>query len=196
MVFVTPRKRDRHYLSTPLPFLSPGGRNRSIATSRPSIFEHGIASKPWTNRRSSSYPSRNFYTEYAKAMEIHDGSRISWKHLACVILCLAPWIPVHGHYNNVQNERQIVDNAIEEHYMLADELHNLADEITSAKKELRESKERNDDSYNSLKELHGALDLENDKYLAAEEMEEVLLQRIDRVERLVQKFDSEDLEMK
>lgn len=94
----------------------------------------------------------------------------------------------------MQEQKQLVDLAIEEHQQIADQLHLLADEITKAKKDLRETTARNDNSYRQLKNLHIELDLENEKYLAAERMEEVFMERIDRLERLIQKYDREDLE--
>ncbi|CAJ1939243.1 unnamed protein product [Cylindrotheca closterium] len=190
---VVVRKRDRSSLSSPLPLVSTG-RNRSIATSSPFIYEQNMPPKPWMIRRSShSSSSIPRYADYTKQMDDDDGNR-SWKLLGCLVLCLAPWIPVSGHYNAMQQQKQLVDLAIEEHQQTADQLHLLADEITSAKKDLRETTARNDNSYKRLKDLHMALDLENEKYLATEQMEEVLLERVDRIERLIQKYDREDLE--
>lgn len=192
------RKRDRSsQLLSPLPLVS-SGRNKSIATSSPFTFERSMSAKPWMIRRSSytssSSSSNNYYSDYETETENDDTSNRAWKLLACLILCLAPWTPVYGQYNSMQQQRKVIDLAIEEHQQIADQLHLLADEITTAKKDLRESTARNNNSYKRLKDLHITLDLENQKYLAAEESEEVLLKRIDRVERLIQQYDKEHLE--
>lgn len=113
---------------------------------------------------------------------------------ALFILCFLPWIPVYFDHKSAQQQKQLVDAAILEHESVANQLHVMADEITKANEELRVSTARNHNSYKQLKNLHIALDLESEKYLAAERMEEVLLERIDRIERLIQKYDREDLE--
>ena len=193
---VVVRKRDRSFLPTPLPLVS-AGRNKSIATSSPYKFEQStMTPKPWMIRRSSYSGPKNYYADITREMDDETSSSRHWKLLMCFILCFAPWIVVFRDYNAMQQQKQLVETAIVEHQEVADQLHLMADEITKAKEDLRESTARNHNAFKQLKNLHIAMDLENEKYLAAERMEEVLIERIDRVERLIQKYDMEDLESK
>jgi hypothetical protein len=107
-----------------------------------------------------------------------------------------PWISNVGRYNTIQTQRQQLEGAILEQNDLASKLHESTNAISMAKKQLHDATSLNEKSYKKLKKLHGALDLESAKYLAAEETEEMLLNRMEKIEKTIQENDREHIERK
>jgi hypothetical protein len=181
-------------LSSPLP-LNSSQRNRSIATSRPSTYESIKTAKPWMTQSSSSlYSSSSYYSQYTSSID--NNKKNLWKLSACVILMFLPWIPNVGRYNTIQTQQQQLERAILEQNDLASKLHELTDAISMAKTQLHDATSRNEKSYKKLQKLHGALDLESAKYLAAEETEEMLLNRMEKIEITIQENDRKNIERK
>lgn len=107
-----------------------------------------------------------------------------------------PWIPNVERYNTIQTQRQQLQGAILEQHDLASKLHEVTDALSIAKNQLHDATSHNEKSYKKLKKLHGALDLESAKYLAAEETEEMLLNRMEKVEKTIQENDRKNIERK
>eukprot|EP00980_Cylindrotheca_fusiformis_P011466 scaffold2659_cov107-Cylindrotheca_fusiformis.AAC.9 len=186
--------RNRDSLSTPLP-VSTSQRNRSIATSCPATYENIRIGKAWRSQSMSSLGSTsNYYSEYTASIE--SDKSYFWKLSACVILIFIPWIPNIGHINTLKAQRYQLELAIAAQHDFATELHDLSDDINGAKEKLHAITNRNEKAYRRLKKLHGELDLDSEKYLKAEKTEEVLVNRIERIEKTIQANDRKQIQRK
>ena len=77
---------------------------------------------------------------------------------------------------------------------LLDQLGTFSIDIEEAKDTLQHITSRNDHSYDKLKKLHGAIDLESKKYQESEQMEEKYLKRMTAIERKIQRNDKSIIE--
>jgi antibiotic biosynthesis monooxygenase (ABM) superfamily enzyme len=124
------------------------------------------------------------------------GINKKWKISVCVILTLLPWVPNFFKSQTLSSQKQKLDFILRDHKNIATYLHEITDDIAAGKKELHESTNKNHERYTQLKKVHGYLELDSEKYLEAERVEESLIARIDRIEELIQKNDRKQMEQK
>lgn len=206
---IVSRRRDIHSITsiqkTPLPLASVSStkkRNRrSIATSRSLIFDETNSNnnksnnnKPWMiyKRSYSSSPTLPSYLNEER--KIIQDYYTGWKLITCILIMLFPWIPNYSSYQILLVKQQSANESAEVQDELLDKLRNFTIDIEEAKDILGHIESRNDHSYDKLKKLHGAIDLESNKYLEAEQMEEKYLKRITDIEKTIQRKDKSIIE--
>ena len=131
-------------------------------------------------------------------------SFLVWRILPCLLLVLIPWVPNQFVRNQVKSKKLSIDTIIQEQKDLVKSLDETTENIKELKHEVENLYKDNDLSYQELRH-HGktpeniaagdklvtegssVTDMESEEYAKMEELEEVLVNRIDRLEKTIRK---------
>jgi hypothetical protein len=163
-------------------------RNRSVATSNPSFYE----SPQQTIHQSTLSSERNtsYYANYngGNLLNCRKESRFNlWKVLPALILMILPWIPRQQTQWKIASQRAEIHALITEQHGFVKNLDTTTEQIRTLKHGVEVFTKENEASF---QELHGGTttpDLENEQYMEVEKAEEVFVQRIDGLEKHIQK---------
>lgn len=127
-----------------------------------------------------------------------------WRVMPCLILILLPWIPNQFVRHQIRSKKHEIETLIQDQKDLVERLDTTHDKIKELKLEVEHLHKDNELSYQELKfngkspenlaagdkEATGGstiTDMESEEYAKMEEEEEVLVNRIDRLEKSIQK---------
>jgi hypothetical protein len=131
-------------------------------------------------------------------------SFLVWRVLPCLVLILLPWIPNQFVRNQVRSSKRAIETIIREQKDMVENLDQTTEKIKQLKQDVENLHKDNELSFQELKQngkspenlaagdetVEGSssiTDMESDEYSKMEEEEEVLINRIDRLEKNIQK---------
>lgn len=129
---------------------------------------------------------------------------LMWRILPCLVLILLPWIPNQFVRNQIRAKKAEIETIIQDQTDLVERLDKTHEKIKELKLEVENLHKDNELSYQELKfngktpenlaagdkEATGGssiTDMESEEYAKMEEEEETLVNRIDRLEKTIQK---------
>lgn len=130
-------------------------------------------------------------------------SFLVWRVLPCLMMILLPWIPNQFVRNQVRSTKLAIDNIIREQKDMVENLDETTGKIKQLKQEVENLHKDNELSFQELKQngktpenlaagdetVEGTskiTDMKSEEYAKMEEEEEVLVNRIDRLEKNIQ----------
>ena len=131
-------------------------------------------------------------------------SFLLWRVLPCLVLIILPWIPNQFTKHQIRLKRHILDTVVQEQKNMVKKLDETTEKIKNLKIEVDQLHKDNELSYQELKQngktpenlaagdesvttTSSITDMESDEYAKLEEEEEILMKRIDRLEKGIQK---------
>jgi hypothetical protein len=177
----------------------------------PNVSDTSYSSLPNYGKRNSfsnAQESSEYDTKYRKrsnnAGSMSLESFLLWRVLPCLVLILLPWVPTHFARRQVRSKKLAIDFIIQDQKELVEKLDDRTAKIKELKLDLESLHRDNELSFQELK-MNGkspenlaagdkgvtgettVTNMESDEYASLEEEEHVLLQRIDRLEKSIQK---------
>jgi len=186
-----------------------GNRNQFNNDSRSTSF----SSLPNTeencngNSNSNANESSEYDNKYQKrsnntgSMPLH--LFLVWRVLPCLVLIMLPWIPNQFVRNQIRTKKLAIETIIQEQKDRVESLDETTQKIKEIKQEIESLHRDNELSFQELKQngktpgnlaagdegvagVSSVTDMESEEYAALEMEEEVLVNRIDRLERSIQ----------
>ena len=186
-----------------------GNRNQFNNDSRSTSF----SSQPNTeencngNSNSNANGSSEYDNKYQKrsnntgSMPLH--LFLVWRVLPCLVLILLPWIPNQFVRNQIRTKKLAIETIIQEQKDRVESLDETTQKIKEIKQEIESLHKDNELSFQELKQngktpenlaagdegiagVSSITDMESEEYAALEVEEEVLVNRIDRLEKSIQ----------
>ena len=131
-------------------------------------------------------------------------SFLLWRVIPCLVLVLLPWIPNQFVRNQVRSKKLVLETIVQEQKDMVKKLDETTEKIKNLKKEVEDLHKDNELSYQELKHngktpqnlaagdesvtiASSITDIESEEYAKLEEEEEILMNRIDRLEKRIQK---------
>ena len=131
-------------------------------------------------------------------------SFLLWRVVPCLVLILLPWIPNQFVRNQVKSKKLALETIVQEQKDMVKKLDETTEKIKHLKREVEDLHRDNEFSYQELKNngktpenlaagdesvttASSITDMESEEYAKMEEEEEVLMNRIDRLEKSIQK---------
>ncbi len=131
-------------------------------------------------------------------------SLLVWRLLPFLVLILLPWIPNQFMQSQMRSKKLALETVMQEQKDMVKQLDETTEKIKNLKKEIDNLHKDNELSYQELKQngknpgnlasgdssvtaTSSITDMESEEYAKLEEEEEVLVNRINRLERTIQK---------